>query len=238
MNTKITIFLLIIILILSISTYIIFNKYILSSKQKCKPITFKKNQEDIVYDIFIDLEINTLYLFKNKEIIDKYPVASGKTDTPSPSGVWRINHKACWGEGFGGHWLGLNVPWGIYGIHGTTKPSSIGKRASHGCIRMFNEDAKSLYNIIPYQTKVYIYSGPYGVYSNDYRILKPGDSGSDVMNVQLVLRKKGYYKGAIDGLYGELMKKALIEYEKENNLIVSEYIYDETYRKLGLFPME
>ena len=43
-----------------------------------------------------------------------------------------------WGGGFGTRWLGLNVPWGIYGIHGTNQPWSIGTQASAGCIRMFN----------------------------------------------------------------------------------------------------
>jgi lipoprotein-anchoring transpeptidase ErfK/SrfK len=50
-----------------------------------------------------------------------------------------------WGEQFGGHFMQLNVPWGIYGIHGTNKPWSIGQAASHGCVRMYNQDAAELY---------------------------------------------------------------------------------------------
>jgi len=34
--------------------------------------------------------------------------------------------------------------WGGYAIHGTDQPSSIGKEASHGCVRMFNEDVLKL----------------------------------------------------------------------------------------------
>jgi lipoprotein-anchoring transpeptidase ErfK/SrfK len=36
----------------------------------------------------------------------------------------------------------------IYRIHGTNEPSSIGKPASSGCIRMLNEDVSELYRVI------------------------------------------------------------------------------------------
>jgi lipoprotein-anchoring transpeptidase ErfK/SrfK len=32
-----------------------------------------------------------------------------------------------------------------YGIHGTNRPKSIGKAASHGCIRMRNQDVEDLF---------------------------------------------------------------------------------------------
>jgi len=32
-----------------------------------------------------------------------------------------------------------------YGIHGTNDPRSIGKRASHGCVRMRNRDVEDLF---------------------------------------------------------------------------------------------
>ena len=35
-----------------------------------------------------------------------------------------------------------------YGIHGTNVPSSIGRNASHGCIRMRNHDVEELFEIV------------------------------------------------------------------------------------------
>ncbi|HNQ24197.1 MAG TPA: L,D-transpeptidase [Phycisphaerae bacterium] len=35
-----------------------------------------------------------------------------------------------------------------YGVHGTIDPDSIGRNASHGCIRMFNEDVEFLYDLL------------------------------------------------------------------------------------------
>jgi L,D-transpeptidase catalytic domain len=44
-----------------------------------------------------------------------------------------------------------------YGIHGTDDPASIGKAASHGCVRLRNEDIARLYDMVPLGTAVYIY---------------------------------------------------------------------------------
>mgnify|MGYP001791840912 CR=1 FL=1 len=44
-----------------------------------------------------------------------------------------------------------------YGIHGTDEPNSIGRDASHGCVRVRNEDAELLFRIVPVGTPVYIY---------------------------------------------------------------------------------
>ena len=41
-------------------------------------------------------------------------------------------------------------------IHGTHEEGLIGKKASHGCIRMFNNDVVSLYEYVKEGTKVYI----------------------------------------------------------------------------------
>lgn len=43
------------------------------------------------------------------------------------------------------------------GIHGTTDQSSIGRNASHGCIRVGAKDLEILFNSVDSGTKVYIY---------------------------------------------------------------------------------
>jgi hypothetical protein len=44
-----------------------------------------------------------------------------------------------------------------YGIHGTDQPESIGRSASHGCVRLLNEDIAKLYDLVQVGTPVYIY---------------------------------------------------------------------------------
>ena len=110
-----------------------------------------------MYTIEIDREKRILKLLENGKVVKEYPVAVGKASTPTPSGNWRIIKKALWGEQFGGHFMQLSVPWGIYGIHGTDKPWSIGQAVSHGCVRMYSKDAAELYDMIALDTPVLIY---------------------------------------------------------------------------------
>lgn len=44
-----------------------------------------------------------------------------------------------------------------YMLHGTPNKKSIGTSATHGCVRMHDEDIEWLYNNVPVGTKVYLY---------------------------------------------------------------------------------
>lgn len=50
-----------------------------------------------------------------------------------------------------------------YLIHGTNRPAGIGLRTTSGCIRLFPEDIRSLYNQIPIGTSVKIIHEPYKI---------------------------------------------------------------------------
>ncbi|MCD2348581.1 L,D-transpeptidase family protein [Clostridium guangxiense] len=188
--------------------------------------------------IIVDISTNTLSVFQNDKIIKNYAVASGKATTPSPIGTWTIVHKDTWGESFGGRWMGFNVPWGQYGIHGTSAPSSIGWASSHGCIRMRNKDVVELYKITPIGTKVIVAGSPYTNFSSSQRTLKPGMRGSDVYDLQVILKDKGYYKGNADGIYGDGMKYYVHKFQKDNELYVSDTISSNFFKKLGIKLMD
>ena len=59
----------------------------------------------------------------------------------------------------GNHALRLSLPG--YLIHGTNKPSGLGMRVTHGCIRMFPEDIEALFEAVPIGTPVRIVNQPY-----------------------------------------------------------------------------
>lgn len=48
----------------------------------------------------------------------------------------------------------LYLGWPSYLMHGTNKPWGIGRRVSSGCVRMYNQDAQKLYEIVPVGTTV------------------------------------------------------------------------------------
>ncbi len=110
-----------------------------------------------MFSIEVDTGSRLLKLLENGIPKKVYPVAVGKPSTPTPKGSWTIIKKAPWGEQFGGHFMQLSVPWGIYGIHGTDKPWSIGKAVSHGCVRMYSRDAEELYSKVTIGMLVNIY---------------------------------------------------------------------------------
>jgi len=195
----------------------------------------KKNPE---YTIFIEIDENMLYLLQEGKCIKKYPVATGKRDTPSPLGSWRIIEKGDWGEGFGGYWMGLNVPWGKYGIHGTTSPSSIGRYASHGCIRMRNQDIAELYKIVPHGTRVVIEKGTFGPFGTGFRNLNPGDRGADVMEIQIRLAELGYFKGYLSGIYDDNLKHALHQFQRDKGLPVTNTITKAAWKAMGFMEFE
>lgn len=165
---------------------------------------------DGAYMIHIDVDAKRLTLFQGDETIMTCTVATGAWDTPTPLGVFRINSRFS-GQmsGFGTCFLGLNVPWGQYGIHGTNKPESIGGNVSHGCIRLNNADAEKLYARVPNGTVVVIQSGAYGELGDSLRALHNGDRSSMVRAVQQRLRALGYYHGWPDGIYGAMTDKAV-----------------------------
>ncbi len=190
------------------------------------------------YLILIEIDEKLLYLFKEGECIKKYPIASGKKGWPSPIGDWTIINKGDWGEGFGGRWLGLDVRWGKYGIHGTTKENTIGRSASHGCIRMYNRHIKELYDIVQVGTPVIIRNGIFGPFGTGFRDLVPGDRGADVLAVQERLKDLGYFKGYESGIYEDNLKKAISRFQKDQNLRVKHTITREDYNAMGFFEFE
>ena len=54
----------------------------------------------------------------------------------------------------------LYLGWSGYAVHGTNRPSSIGRRASHGCIRLYPEDMRRLYDAVALDTPVMVVDQP------------------------------------------------------------------------------
>jgi len=110
--------------------------------------------------IIVSIPDRKLALLEDGQIRKVYDVAVGARVSPSPVGKFKIINRIVkpnyYGSGkvvlpgkdnpLGTRWLGLDKP--SYGIHGTNVPRSIGKAASHGCIRMHNRDAEELFEFV------------------------------------------------------------------------------------------
>lgn len=184
--------------------------------------------------LLVDTRTLTLTVYVDGEPFKTYPVAVGRPTryTLSPIGEWRVINKGRWGGGFGTRWMGLNVPWGIYGIHGTNQPGSIGHRASAGCIRMYNHDVEELYEWVDIGTRVIIVGDPPPVQIG--RRMQVGTTGEDVVLVQFRLQDIGLDAGGADGRYGPNTEKAVRRLQEIYGLPVDGTVYSDIYYLLGL----
>lgn len=186
--------------------------------------------------IVIDVATRKLVLYEDGTEVCRFPVAVGKSETPTPLGEWRVVQKSYdWGNGFGTRWMGLNVPWGIFGIHGTNKPYSIGTYASHGCIRMFNRDVEKLFPLVPQGCRVKIVSNG-RMMPKQMRAtkLKLGSNGQSVVYLQARLQEVGIRMDRADGRYGHLTELAVKYYQVWHGLEVTGMVDEATYRSLGM----
>ncbi len=110
--------------------------------------------------IVVSLEDRKLAVMEDGQVKKVYSVAVGKPSTPSPTGTFTIERRVANptyhhngktvlpgpGNPVGTRWMGLSIHG--YGIHGTNEPKSIGKAASHGCIRMARTDLEEFYELV------------------------------------------------------------------------------------------
>jgi lipoprotein-anchoring transpeptidase ErfK/SrfK len=116
-----------------------------------------------------------VYMYVDGKIEHEWPVAVGQPQYPTPTGEWTVIDKVegpTWTnpapDGWGadmpatippgvGNPLGLAaVYWDASGIrfHGTSDIGSIGTAASHGCVRMTNDDVLELYGLVEIGTPI------------------------------------------------------------------------------------
>lgn len=169
--------------------------------------------------IVINILQRRLYLYRDGRLFHAYPVAIGKPDTPSPRGEFVITQKAVWGDGFGTRWMRISVPWGIYGIHGTNKPWSVGTVASHGCFRMLNRDVEQVFALVSIGTAVDVVGATPMVKIR--RPLTIGVIGQDVVELQRLLRLAGVYPGRLEGTFTPAVETAVEKFQLEVHLPVT-----------------
>lgn len=110
--------------------------------------------------ITINLANRRLSHYEGNRLSKVYPVGVGKPATPTPTGSYTVISKIVQPGGMlGARWMGLSIPTGNYGIHGTNNPSSIGGYVSNGCIRMYNQDVEELFPSVAIGTPVEIIAG-------------------------------------------------------------------------------
>ncbi|MCT2535253.1 L,D-transpeptidase [Aquibacillus koreensis] len=107
-------------------------------------------------EVVVDKASYSLLVLADPYIISKVKVGLGKEDQ-TPEGKFEIkdrviNPKGSRADIFGVAGLGM----GEIAVHGTYDENSIQKQQSLGCIRLLNEDMKTIYSVVPKGTEVTI----------------------------------------------------------------------------------
>lgn len=142
------------------------------------PVAAKITPRTMGPTIVVHVDTNRLDLYEGFEVTHSWDVATAKPGWITPAGEWSLYQKRenptwynpaldSWGAdlpavvpGGPGNPMGTRALYitapGLIRIHGTTSPDSIGRYASHGCIRMHNEQVEELFDLAPVGTEVII----------------------------------------------------------------------------------
>ena len=149
--------------------------------EKVKEAKLSPNKAFAARKIYVDTTERLLEVFDNNQLVCVFPITPGSTTLPAPIGTWKIVGAATWpwfrydeamlnygvrSENYynlppgpnnlvGVVWMGLDKP-GI-GMHGTNNPETIGRAASHGCIRLANWDAIRVKELVSVGNTVIIF---------------------------------------------------------------------------------
>ncbi len=176
--------------------------------------------------IIINLSEMRLYYFYKKgknQFVVTYPIGIGDDGVETPMGKYKISHKVVnppWyvpesirqerpelpavvppgpENPLGTHAMRLSNL--SYLIHGTNRPWAVGRKVTHGCIRLYPEDIPKLFDMVPIGTDVMIIRQP----------VKVGKSGEEVyieVHKDEQLKNFDYLQNAIE----QLAKRGLLKY--------------------------
>jgi len=121
--------------------------------------------------LVLRLSERMVYVYQGNSLKVSYPVAVGKNGWETPTGQFKVMamiKDPGWTNPFTGEVVsaGADNPLGerwiqfwtdgenAIGFHGTPSRESVGRAASHGCVRMYNEDVRELYALVLLGTPV------------------------------------------------------------------------------------
>ncbi len=123
--------------------------------------------------LLLSLSNRQVYVYRGEVLETSYPVAIGRPGWETPTGEFEVFSRVVepgWTNPLTGESMapGADNPLGdrwmafwtdgtnSIGFHGTPDRDSVGQAASHGCVRMYNEDARELFEMVAIGTPVIV----------------------------------------------------------------------------------
>lgn len=145
------------------------------SPNSIKPAWHKPEAVKQKIRLVLRLKKRRVFVYEGEKLRASYPVAIGKPGWETPTGKFQVidmlenpgwtNFKT--GEvlppgadnPLGERWIAFWTDGNDYiGFHGTPNRASVGDAISHGCVRMYNEDVRQLYEFVKLGTPVIVES--------------------------------------------------------------------------------
>ena len=197
------------------------------------------------YWIGVDItnQITTVYRVSDNSVVRHMLCSTGLDSSPTPTGTFYMQQKAYASERTEWYYFrdyncyakwATRIKGGIF-FHSviyssksnsslrTSSVNNLGKKASHGCIRLTVDNAKFIAQNCPTGTKVKIYKGAANPdlkqqLTGSYQTLKNGSSGTTVKKLQQRLWECGWYDGSINGKFDSATEKAVRAFQKAQKI--------------------
>jgi lipoprotein-anchoring transpeptidase ErfK/SrfK len=99
----------------------------------------------------IDLSEQRMRVYQNGLLRYNWPVSTARRGYRTPTGSWKPTrmHKMWYSRKYDNSPMPHSIFfYGGYAVHGTNQIKSLGRPASHGCIRLHPDNARALYNLV------------------------------------------------------------------------------------------
>ena len=104
----------------------------------------------------VSLATQTMHVYIDDTLVHEWPVSTARRGYKTPPG----NYTPYWLDQNHHSSIYDNAPMpyavfflGGYAVHGTTNRAALGRRASHGCVRLLTENARTLFMLIRHSGK-------------------------------------------------------------------------------------
>jgi lipoprotein-anchoring transpeptidase ErfK/SrfK len=101
--------------------------------------------------VMVSKSQQTMYVYVDGVLQYEWPVSTARWGYSTPSGEYGVTGLDAWHRSarYGGSPMPYSIFFqGGYAIHGSYETGRIGEPASHGCIRLYPEDARELYGLV------------------------------------------------------------------------------------------
>ena len=99
----------------------------------------------------VDISAQTMTVYKSGRVLHRWKVSTGRKGYYTPTGTYspKRMHRMWYSRKYNNSPMPYSIFFrGGYAVHGTNYVKQLGRPASHGCVRLHTDNARTLYNLV------------------------------------------------------------------------------------------